>query len=77
MYRVLRGEMVKADISIHDLALKIGIIDRSLRNKINGVTSFIWNEMFEIRGIVSLTMSLEELFKIEDVIYCKKGEVYE
>ena len=49
--------MVKADISIHDLALKIGITERSLRNKINGVTSFTWNEVLEIRGIVS------ELFK--------------
>lgn len=63
MYRVLRGEMVKADISIHDLALKIGITERSLRNKINGVTSFTWNEVLEIRGIVSPTMSLEKLFK--------------
>ena len=63
MYRVLRGEMVKANISIHDLALKIGITERSLRNKINGVTSFTWNEVLEIRGIVSPTMSLEELFK--------------
>ena len=54
--------MVKADISIHDLALKIGITERSLRNKINGVTSFTWNEVLEIRGIVSPTMSLEVLF---------------
>lgn len=62
MYRVLRGEMVKADISIRDLALKIGITERSLRNKINGVTPFTWNEVLEIRGIVSPTMSFEDLF---------------
>lgn len=63
MYRVLRGEMVKADISVHDLAIKIGITERSLRNKINGITAFTWNEVLEIRGLVSPEMSLEELFK--------------
>lgn len=63
MYRVLRGEMVKADISIHELAFKVGITERSLRNKINGVTAFTWNEVLEIRKIVSPDMQLEELFK--------------
>ncbi|MCQ5254546.1 transcriptional regulator [Bariatricus massiliensis] len=63
MYRVLRGEMVKADITIHELALKIGITERSLRNKINGATAFTWNEVLVIRKIVSPNMQLEELFK--------------
>ncbi|MBA4700766.1 MAG: transcriptional regulator [Ruminococcus sp.] len=63
MYRVLRGEMVKADISIRDLAFKVGITERGLRNKINGTTSFTWNEVLEIRKIVSPSMPLEELFK--------------
>lgn len=64
MYRVLKGEMVKADISIHDLAMKIGITERSLRNKINGVTAFTWTEVLKIRSIVSPDMSLEDLFKV-------------
>lgn len=64
MYRVLRGEMVKADISMHDLAFKIGITERSLRNKINGTTAFTWNEVLEIRKTVSPNMQLEELFKV-------------
>lgn len=63
MYRVLKGEMVKADVNIRELAFKIGITERSLRNKINGVTAFTWNEVLEIRKIVSPSMSLEELFK--------------
>lgn len=64
MYRNLKGEMVKADITIKDLAFKIGITERSLRNKINGDTSFSWNEVLEIRKIVSPSMELEELFKV-------------
>ena len=63
MYRVLKGEMVKANISIHDLAMSLDITERSLRNKINGVTAFTWNEFLIIRKIVSPDMQLEELFK--------------
>lgn len=63
MYRVLKGEMVKANISIHDLAMSLDITERSLRNKINGVTAFTWNEVLIIRKIVSPDMQLEELFK--------------
>lgn len=64
MYRVLKGEMVKADISVRELALKLGITERGLRNKINGVTAFTWNEVLEIRKIVSPNMQLEELFEV-------------
>ena len=65
MYRILRAEMVKANISIKELALKIGITERSLRNKINGKTEFLWSETLKIRRIVSPSMNLEDLFKIE------------
>ena len=64
MYRILKGEMVKANISIKELAFKLGITERSLRNKINGVTAFTWSEVLEIRKIVSPSMSLEELFAV-------------
>ncbi len=64
MYRVLKGEMVKANISIRELAFKIGVTERSLRNKINGITAFTWNEVLKIREIVSPSMSLEELFSV-------------
>ena len=64
MYRVLKGEMVKSNISIRELAFKVGITERSLRNKINGITAFTWNEVLEIRKTVSPSMALEELFKV-------------
>lgn len=65
MYRVLRAEMVKANISVKTLALRIGITERSLRNKINGKTEFLWSEVLKIRKIVSPDMAIEELFKLE------------
>lgn len=63
MFRTLRGEMVKADLSVSQLASKVNISEKSLRNKLNGVTEFTWNEVLEIRKIVSPNMQLEDLFK--------------
>lgn len=65
MYRVLRAEMVKANISIKELAFKVGITERSMRNKINGRTEFLWSEILKIRKIVSPDMPLEALFVFE------------
>ena len=68
MYRILRAEMVKTDISVKELAMKIDITERSLRNKINGVTDFTLTEALKIRPIVSPNMSLEDLFKKYDEV---------
>lgn len=68
MYRILRAEMVKANISVKELAIKIGITERSLRNKINGKTEFLWSETLKIRKIVSPDMDLEDLFKSEKCV---------
>ena len=65
MYRTLKAEMVRSDISVKQLAIRIGITERSLRNKINGVTAFTWSETLKIRKIVSPGMPLEDLFKSE------------
>lgn len=63
IFRILRGEMVKADLTISQLSNKIGISEKSLRNKMNGKTEFTWKEVLEIRKIIAPAMSLEELFK--------------
>lgn len=65
MYRVLRGEMVKAGISVAKLAEKIGISEKSLRNKLNGTTDFTWPEAKTIRKIVNPNADMEELFKVD------------
>ena len=65
MYRILRAEMVKKNISVKKLAMDIGITERSLRNKINGVTEFSLSEAKAIRKLVATDMDLEELFEKE------------
>nr|DAO22773.1 MAG TPA: transcriptional regulator [Caudoviricetes sp.] len=44
---------------------KIGISEKTLRNKINGITDFTWSEVLLIRKLINPKMKLEELFKKE------------
>lgn len=66
MYRVLRGEMVKKDISVARLAEMVGISERGMRNKISEETEFTWSEVCKIQKIVNENMSKDELFMRED-----------
>ena len=68
MYRILRIEMYKRDITISALAKELDIAEKTLRNKINGVTEFTWSEVLSIRKLVSPDMSLDELFQKEDSV---------
>ena len=67
MYRILKAEMVRVNISIKQLSMKLDITERSLRNKINGVTEFTLSESLKIHEIINektkLNISLEELFE--------------
>ncbi len=68
MYRILKAEMVRSDMPVKKLAMKIGITERSLRNKINGITDFTITEAFNIRSEVSPHMSLDDLFIKQDEV---------
>jgi DNA-binding XRE family transcriptional regulator len=63
MYRNLKGEIIKANLTIAKLAIKIGVTEKTLRNKINGETEFSWSEVLKIRKIVAPHLTLEELFE--------------
>lgn len=63
MHRILKAEMIKADFSVKKLAMRLDITERSLRNKINGITEFSFSEALKIREIVSPNMKLEDLFE--------------
>lgn len=65
MYSFLRGEMIKAGISILSLSEKIGVAEKTLRNKLKGETDFTWPEAVAIRNIVRPEMGMEELFKTD------------
>ena len=58
MYPNLRLEMIKANISIASLAGRIGVSEKTLRNKIKGETDFKWKEALTVRRIVNPQMSM-------------------
>ncbi len=66
MFRRLKSEMLMVNITICQLAEKIGVTEKTLRNKINGVTDFTWPEVLKIRGVVAPHLRLEELFRRDD-----------
>ncbi|HCT91668.1 MAG TPA: transcriptional regulator [Lachnospiraceae bacterium] len=66
MYSFLRGEMVKAHISVPMLAKQIGVSEKTIRNKLNGETDFTWPEAVTIRRIVNPNLSIEEMFRCDE-----------
>ena len=66
MYSFLRGEMFRAGVGVAELASRIGMSEKSLRNKLKGDTDFTWPEAVAIRDIVHPDMEMEELFKSEE-----------
>ena len=66
MHRVLRAEMVRKNKTILQLALEIGVAEKTLRNKINGDTDFTLPEAQAIRRILESELTLDELFETEE-----------
>lgn len=62
MYRTLKGEIIKKGLSIKYIAKSIGISERTLRNKINGLTDFTWVEVCKIQSLFFPQISKDELF---------------
>lgn len=68
MYSLLKGTIRNAKLTITALAEKIGITEKTLRNKLNGETDFTWSEALAIRNIIDPKLSVEQLFKKDDEI---------
>ena len=73
MFCKLRLEMLRKGITVSFLAKKIGMSEKSLRNKLNGLTEFRWSEIKKIRDAVARGMSIEELFEQDERNETKKN----
>lgn len=62
MYRELLGELIKKGLTKKDLAIKMGISEKTLHNKLNKRSDFTLSEVIKIRDIVAPQESLEKLF---------------
>lgn len=65
LYLRLKYEIQRKGYSIDMFSNRIGISEKTLRNKINGITDFTWSEVLLIRKLIDPKMKLEELFKKE------------
>ncbi len=65
MYSVLRGEMYRTGITIKSLAERIGVSEKTMRNKISGDTPFTWLEALAVKKIVNPNMDMETLFAVD------------
>lgn len=62
-YPVLTGEIAKRGIKKEAIAKELGITSRALNNKINGNSSFLWDEVLTIRDVFFPDYDLDSLFQ--------------
>ena len=67
MYRNLKAELVRHNISNIDVAKKLGLTKGTASLKINGKTKISLEEAFDIQDLIheksGITIPIEELFK--------------
>lgn len=65
IYPTLSGEISKRGIKKRAIANAIGVSDRTLNNKMRGITEFTWPEVSKIRNTFFPDLSVDELFDTE------------
>lgn len=61
----LQSEMRKRGVSLYDMQEALGCTERTIRNKLNGITVFSYPEVLKIRDSFFPGMQLEYLFDNE------------
>lgn len=62
MFKKLEGQMVENGISPRAIADRLGITERTFKNKLKGITEFTWFEVCIIQGEFFPKITKEELF---------------
>lgn len=65
MYLYLVYRMKAKGISNEMMCKALGVTEKTLRNKIQGITPFTWDEVKTVRQSFFPEESIEELFKLE------------
>jgi Trp operon repressor len=66
-FKNLEIEMLRSDMTRRKLAKQIGVSYNTISNKINNLKPFTREEMFQIKEILKSKLSLDLLFKLEEV----------
>ena len=62
MFKKLEGQMVENGIAPKSIADRLGIAERTFKNKLKGITEFTWSEVCIIQGEFFPAITKEELF---------------
>jgi len=65
MYKNLKAEMTRAEITQRELAKALGIHENSARNKLIGMSAFTVEEAFIIKNRFFKNIELDYLFRVE------------
>ena len=68
MYHNLLNEIDKSKTNVSELAIRIGVPEKILWDKINGMIAFTWPEVLLIRQLVSPDTTLELLFRTSEAV---------
>lgn len=63
MFKNLRAEMIRADLTTDDLANKLEIGRQAISRKLNGRSEFTRKEMYEIRSNFFPKLTIDYLFE--------------
>lgn len=62
MYDNLRAEMTRRNVTAKEIAKKLGKTEGTISGKITGKTDFTMDEARQIKDILSVNITLDELF---------------
>ena len=65
VYANLKAEMTRKGLTTLEVAKVVGISERAMRNKLNGVTDFSWKQVCKIQSEIFPQLSKEYLFNQE------------
>ena len=65
MLKNLHAEIARSGVTIESMSIELGITTRTLKNKLNGVTEFQRDEMYQVRDIFFPNLGVEYLFYVE------------
>lgn len=65
-YRFLRGKIAERGIKKNTIALELGITTKALKNKIDGVTPFKWEEACKIHDRFFPDVDKDTLFATDE-----------
>ncbi|MBY0756946.1 helix-turn-helix domain-containing protein [Clostridium sardiniense] len=67
MFKNLKAEMVRYDISVSQIAETLNVSERTAKNYINGTTKISWLDVLKIQKVLFPEQRVAYLFEIDNI----------